>query len=103
MIFKHVILSSSLILLPCSKSMTVLTNLSFHLAFCKRTFKDRRAYAGFVMNNANAVLYCTDGPHRVAALSQACSSLGYHLHGNLFTRAEIQAENSRLAFSLLLF
>lgn len=55
------------------------------------------------MNSANAVLFCADGPHTVAALSQACSSLGYHLHGNLFTRAEIQAENSRLAFSLLLF
>ena len=55
------------------------------------------------MNSANAMLYRADGPHTVAALSQACSSLGYHLHGNLFTRAEIQAENSRLAFSLLLF
>lgn len=55
------------------------------------------------MNSTNATLYCAEGPQTVAVLSQACSSLGYHLHGNLFTRAEIQAENSRLAFPLLLF
>lgn len=60
-------------------------------------------YAGFVMNRVDATLYWADGPHTVAVLSQACSSLGYHLHGNLFTRAEIHAENSRLAFPLLLF
>ena len=66
-------------------------------------FGTPRLHTGLVMHTTDAALYCAVSPHTVAVLSQACSSLGYHLHGNLFTRAEIQAENSRLASPLLPF
>lgn len=66
-------------------------------------FGTPRLHTGLVKNTTGAAVYCAVSPHTVAVLSQACSSLGYHLHGNLFTRAAIQAENSRLASPLLLF
>lgn len=53
------------------------------------------------MNTMDALLYCAVSPRTVAVLSQACSSLGYHLHGNLFTRTEIQAEKFKVSFSFV--
>lgn len=88
----------------CSSSFVRLGLTNFKLSRgILQKFWTPRLHSGFVMSTTDAVLYCAVSPHTGAVLSQACGSLGYHLHGNLFTRAEIQAENSRLASPLLLF